>query len=645
MKLRPYQAKNSQEIWDLWEQYNAILYQLPTGGGKTVVINDIIEKILNKKDSTKIIILVHRQEIIFQIRDRLKDRGIVAGVLIGSFEENIESNILIGSILTVARDTRLQSILNRGFEYMIIDEAHHACSDSYIKTIENFENHNKNYKLLGVTATPYRKDNKKLNKVFQVLLKGPTYSELREDGYLADYTCYAAKLEGLEGVNLSGGDYKLSDLSKYMRSPSLIKKAIEMYKTKGNNKQMLVFCVDKKHSMQVRDAYIKAGYTKIAHIDSDTPNEQRQQINIDYREGKLDIITSIQTLTEGTDLPETGVVQLLRPTLSIVLYLQILGRGVRVKKDKSKLIILDCSNGSYEHGLLDSNFNWTLENENPNPDKKLNKIVGKSKKGLYIEDHDEIDAEYLEIEEITHEEFLIQNRNAIEIAENENKEKENQIKKIYFQTIEYLNTNFPSFKFTPVSNITEYNHYLEIKVFLDKNQAYDLNYDKTDKSLVLEINPGSWTRKIHFKNFPILIIGGELAKFLTLKKHLKVIVSNFNEMLEIDNSKIDINQLKNRIKNIKMEKAIVKINEHLASGNFKFILDENYRLGGDFRDFWGNCNIIEFNNEPSRVMSTNPLTFYNKNIDGEVSLKGNHTSVKKDLIIDILYKHWYNDEK
>jgi superfamily II DNA or RNA helicase len=280
MKLYPYQLENKNQIMELWKKHSSILYQLPTGGGKTVVINSIIEEILDKK----ILILVHRQEIIFQIRNRLKQRGITAGVLIGGYEENINADILIGSILTVARDSRLQDILNKNFDYMIIDEAHHACSDSYVKTITNFKNHNSDYRLLGVTATPYRKDGKKLNKLFDILIKGPTYSELREGGYLSDYVCYAAKLDGLSDVDLSGGDFKLSSLSKYMRSDWLLNKAIKMYKDKGNNEQMLVFCVDIKHAKQTKQAYIDAGFDSVAIIDSNTPDDERKEINKLYRD-------------------------------------------------------------------------------------------------------------------------------------------------------------------------------------------------------------------------------------------------------------------------------------------------------------------------------------------------------------------------
>jgi len=636
MSLYPYQINDKKRILEEWKIHSSILYQLPTGGGKTVVINSIIEDILDKK----ILILVHRQEIIFQIRDRLKEKGIDSGVLIGNYEENIDADILIGSILTVSRDARLQSILDRNFDYMIIDEAHHACSDSYIKTIISFKEHNKNYKLLGVTATPYRKDKKKLNKLFDVLVKGPTYSKLRADGYLSDYTCYAAKLEGLSEVDLSGGDFKLSALSKYMRADWLIEKAIKMYKDKGENKQMLVFCVDKAHSLQVKQAYIEAGYTKIAHVDSDTPDEERKKINKDYRDKKIDIITSIQTFTEGVDLPNTGVVQLLRPTLSIVLYLQILGRGTRIKDTGDKLIILDLSNNSYEHGLLDSDFKWNLNNDEPNPNKKINKIVGKKRDGSITIDEDEIEKEYLEIEEMSHNDFLLQNQNGIEIAENENKEKDELLKQQYGELInqlrKYIKINGVTIE-DNVEDLINYNNWTTIKLKYNKEKICDIQFEKSSKKINLSSN---WYYNIDFKKLNQVTILGKITEILQKDKINTFVYSSFIKLNKIYESKINIGELKKKIVEIEKEKCIFKINELLNNGIFSFKLKS---IVGSYTHNWRNVyrfDEIIFDSKPSKIKSQDIYSFKN-----EGSNSGSHSSAKKDDIIDILYEYWFENKK
>ena len=237
LTLRPYQTQDTSSLLKSFDKYNSILYQLPTGGGKTVIIQEIVDKILTdqvKNVGKKILILVHRREIIFQIRDRLTAQGVKVGVLIGAHEENIDSDILVGSILTVARDGRLDDIMNRNFDFMIIDEAHHARSNSYTKVIIRFKEHNPKYKLLGVTATPYRKDKKGLGKVFEALIIGPSISELQEQGYLCKAITYATNLEELnEDVSHTGGDYNITELSRFMRQDHIVEYSIQSYKDKG----------------------------------------------------------------------------------------------------------------------------------------------------------------------------------------------------------------------------------------------------------------------------------------------------------------------------------------------------------------------------------------------------------------------------
>ena len=639
---RPYQDENSKSITDLWEKYPSVLYQLPTGGGKTVVINDIIEKNIDKK----IIILVHRQEIIFQIRDRLKERGITIGVLIGNYEENIDSDIIVGSILTVARDTRLQGILDRNFEIMVIDEAHHACSDSYVKTITNFKKHNPKFRLLGVTATPYRKDGKKLSNLFDVLIKGPTYSELRKDGYLADYTCYAAKVDELKKVALSGGDYKISSLSKFMRNPKLIGKAVQMYKDKGDDKQMLVFCVDKKHSIQVKNTYIKAGFTKIAHIDSDTPDEERKQINADFRSGKLRIITSVQTLTEGVDLPETKVIQCLRPTLSVVLYLQMLGRGTRLKADGSGLIIFDVAGVSTEHGLLDSKFDWNLNNTDPVADKKLNKRVGKKEEGGFTADVGEIEDKYLKIIEITHDEYLTQSENGIDIAKNENKVKDELILDIIEGIVEYLNTKCKLegilFNFDRANYYNWNSEYKNIKCQYKSKNLIDIKY----RVGLFDISPKGYTQSGTSNNSSTLIEIGKVAEFLIKDTIKSKVLKQWGEANDLYNSKVSISGLQDKINRIKKDKCIHKINESLAKGEYVFEFDENCYGYNYFRDV-GYFNKFVFLDKPKKIKSSNRIGFYKKgeSIGGYRGYrqKDEMGSVKKDVVISILFNNWYKD--
>lgn len=641
MGLYNYQSENKQEIQEQWEKHPAVLYQLPTGGGKTVVITSIIEDILDKK----ILILVHRVEIILQIRDRLREKGIDCGILVGGLEENVDSDILIGSILTVARDRRLGAILDKNFDYMIIDEAHHACSDSYIKTIDSFKKHNPNYRLLGVTATPYRKDKKSLDKIFDVIVKGPTYSWLRENGFLSGYKCYPVKLEDLNNVELSGGDYKLSDLSKFMRSPELINLAIDIYKKRGENKQMLVFCVDIKHAQQVKDAYIKAGFKNTELIDSNTSYEDRMRINQQYRDGITQIIISIQTLTEGTDLPETKVVQLLRPTLSIVLYLQILGRGVRLKEDKSDLIVLDCSNNTFTHGLLDSNYKWTLNNEDPNPSKEGRRIVGKNKNGGFTLDEDDIGLDYEEVTEISHSDYLAMHGDGIEMAEKENAEKDNLIKQIIESTLEDLNKK-------AIKSGYKFKHYD------GGNEKSIFNWDGTLSISMLEgkdyikivyiknkINGGEMTQFLEYDislynvrktSLPSIISVGKGTDYIVKNEILEKIAKLSEKVFKLNKEKINIDELKDNLKSIRIGQLENKMNIAISNKKFTFILKKDKYI--DSRAIgWGNACSIMLTEYPKKLKTMNKCQV--------ATTRGNtysEVNLSKEKILEALYDNWDN---
>ena len=142
MKLRDYQIKNSKEIVKQLDANKNVIYQLPTGGGKTVIIDDVVKKVIKGKTkfyAERILILIHRREIIYQMYERLISSGIDAGYLIGSKKENEEAKVLVASIQTITREARLDKILDESYDFVIIDEAHHSRSKSYDKVLEKLK--------------------------------------------------------------------------------------------------------------------------------------------------------------------------------------------------------------------------------------------------------------------------------------------------------------------------------------------------------------------------------------------------------------------------------------------------------------------------------------------------------------------------
>jgi len=160
MKLRDYQSRDYKIIANSFKKNKGVLYQCPTGGGKSLVIASCIK---NNK-SKNILFLCHKKELIDQMRERLNGLKIEHGFVGGGEEINPESSILIGSISTLMRDKRMASLLDRKFDYVIIDEAHRTRANGYEKVLDHLFELNPKMKLLGVTATPYRTDKKGLNK-------------------------------------------------------------------------------------------------------------------------------------------------------------------------------------------------------------------------------------------------------------------------------------------------------------------------------------------------------------------------------------------------------------------------------------------------------------------------------------------------
>lgn len=627
MKLRPYQKENSQQLTDILKKEKSVLYQLPTGGGKTVVIEDIIDKIVQGKLThlgSKIIVLVHRREIIFQIKERLSKQGFKPGVLIGNFEENLDSDILIASILTVTRDARLENLLSKNFDFMIIDEAHHTRSKSYDKVISSFKKHNPNYKLLGVTATPYRKDKKDLKDHFSNLVLGPSISELQELGYLCKVKTYLTNLPDIdEEVSKSAGDYNITELSKFMRDPKIIEHAVNSYERLGNGKQMLSFCVDKKHAVAVKNAYIERGYTKIAHIDSDTKTEVRDKIIEDFRKGELDIITSIQTLTEGTDLPETQILQYLRPTLSLVLYLQMGGRGLRPKADGSDLIVLDIANCSKEHGLLSTNREWNLDNTDPNIKTKRNKIVGRRGDNSVTDDFTEIEEGDLELLELSPEEAFLRKSNGLEEATKENEVIIDKANKIYDEIVKYLNEEFKVKGF-----IFEYDHYdredkrdsfynlneIEFNEVIPKEkhhkEIFKIEFAENLKTLKLSkifYIYNSATKEDLKSEFYYYQLMGDFSKLVTKNNVNKFLLKSWNSLFALKEQMVNLNKIEEQIKDFKHNQIELKLAELFAKNIYEVNLKTPFNVGAHTRDYHGSCSKISFLDNPKKLRVTNKV--------------------------------------
>lgn len=334
MELRPYQSEAKTAVFEQWnEGKNKTLVVLPTGCGKTIVFAKITEECV--KQGKRVLILAHRGELLDQAADKLrKATGLESAVekaeqtCLGSW-----FRVVVGSVQTLMRKKRLTNFDNDYFDTIIIDEAHHAISDSYTKILDYFSQ----AQVLGVTATPDRGDMKNLGQVFDSLAYEYTLPKAIKEGYLSPIKAVTIPLKlDLSGVATQAGDFKASDIDTAL-DPYLYSIADEMQKY-CKDRKTVVFLPLVKTSQKFRDILNSKGF-KAAEVNGES--HDRAEILSDFDSGKYNVLCNSMLLTEGWDCPSVDCVVVLRPTKVRGLYCQMVGRGTRLYEGKTELLLLD----------------------------------------------------------------------------------------------------------------------------------------------------------------------------------------------------------------------------------------------------------------------------------------------------------------
>lgn len=334
MELRPYQNEAKAAVFEQWEQgVQRTLLVLPTGCGKTIVFAKISEECV--ANGKRVLILAHRGELLQQAADKIH-KACNLGCAVEKAEEtslNSWYRITVGSVQTLMRESRLARFKPDHFDTIIIDEAHHAISDSYRRILEHFSG----AKVLGVTATPDRGDMKNLGQVFDSLAYEYTLPRAIREGYLCPIKALTIPLTlDLSGVATQAGDYKASDLDTAL-DPYLYQIADEMLKTCADRKTV-VFLPLVKTSQKFRDILNSRGF-RAAEVNGNS--DDRAEVLRDFEAGKYNVLCNSMLLTEGWDCPSVDCVIVLRPTKVRGLYCQMVGRGTRLSEGKKDLLLLD----------------------------------------------------------------------------------------------------------------------------------------------------------------------------------------------------------------------------------------------------------------------------------------------------------------
>ena len=367
-QLRPYQQALLKQTQDALaaDAKARLMLQLPTGGGKTVIAGALLADWL--RDGRKAVWLTHRKELAEQTRRMLTEAGVSAITNVnwtpGEDAPAMAGGAVILMAQTVGRRTARREVWNRygPNDLLIIDEAHHAAADGWTRAMQQWPG-----PIVGMTATPWRLSEKEgFDHLFGGLLCGPQTADLQALDTPA--LCQAQVFIPPEEQRIAGGavdrtgDYNERGIAQANQDkPDIMTAgALAFWQKHAAERQTIAYAVSVDHAHNLAAVFNDAGIPA-AVILGDTSREERDRAIAGFRDGSIRVLVNVIVATEGFDLPDASCVIIARPTMSLALYLQMVGRGLRPKPDGGDCVILDLAANSVTHGLPEDYRYWSLE--------------------------------------------------------------------------------------------------------------------------------------------------------------------------------------------------------------------------------------------------------------------------------------------
>ncbi len=361
--LYPYQQKAKKDIFSAWDKMDSVMLQMPTGTGKTRLFTSIISDInkfsIRKKQAVKILIIAHRTELINQIASNLKRYKVSHNIIAGGHEKNYKFPVSVASIQTITNYANIEKAKRLKVQFVIIDEAHHALAKTYKKLWDMYPD----AKRLGVTATPWRMNHQSFLDLFDDLILSMPVKDFIKQGYLSPYKYFSLRNDSdiqrtIDDIEVNSfGEYKETSMEEKMDIGSIRAQLLDSYLRLAKGKKGIIYAINIAHARHICKEYENAGF-KAVSIDSKTPAAERQSLVKKFQKGEIDIIVNVDIFSEGFDCPDIEFIQMARPTLSLVKYLQQVGRGLRITENKTHCIILDNVGMYSRFGLPDARRHW-----------------------------------------------------------------------------------------------------------------------------------------------------------------------------------------------------------------------------------------------------------------------------------------------
>ena len=355
-ELYDYQQQDINKIFKILdahpERYN-LLYQLPTGGGKTVIFSQIVREYIQRTNK-KVLILTHRIELCKQTSKMLTGFGVRNKVINSNIKElpdQDEYMCFVAMVETLNNRLNDEKVELDNLGMVIIDEAHY---NSFRKLFKFFE---KSF-ILGVTATPLSSNIKlPMKDNYRELIVGDSINSLIEKGFLAKANTYSYDV-GLSTLKVGiNGDYTVKSSEELYSNFSMQEKLLDAYMEKSHGKKTLIFNNGINTSKEVYETFRNAGFD-VRHLDNTTSKQDRKDILKWFKNKPDAVLTSVSILTTGFDEPTVESIILNRATKSLTLYYQMIGRGSRVLPGKNEFTVIDLGNNAARFGLWSAPVDW-----------------------------------------------------------------------------------------------------------------------------------------------------------------------------------------------------------------------------------------------------------------------------------------------
>jgi superfamily II DNA or RNA helicase len=355
--LYPYQVDSVERIFGelmrIPQGYN-LLFQLPTGGGKTIIFSEITKRYI-EATKKKVLILTHRIELSQQTSRALSSVGVKSKVISSDVKELYDQsdyNCFVAMVETLNNRLSDDGGYIGGIGLVIVDEAHY---NAFRKLFGYFKDVN----ILGVTATPLSSNkNLPLNADYNNMIIGDSIADLIEKKFLCDgetFT-YDVNLRSLKiGID---GDYSIGSLDRLYGNFTMLEKILNAYEEKAAGSKTLIFNSSIKTSKKVYEEFMREGYKNVRHLDSTFSKVERKETLDWFRATPDGILTSVGILTMGFDEPSVGTIILNRATRSLTLYHQMIGRGSRIWPGKKNFKIIDLGNNAFRLGAWQEFIDW-----------------------------------------------------------------------------------------------------------------------------------------------------------------------------------------------------------------------------------------------------------------------------------------------